>query len=825
MKEKFEIIAENLHLKGITKYIALGIFLIIILFISSKLLSIKPKEKEKQDIVFKLNGTKIITLYEYDKVEDLGVTAIDDNGKDVSSKVIKIGNVDTSKTGIYDITYKLNLNNQELRLERTYVVIANEGAYIELLGNKTINIGVGSKYVEPGYKAIDYMNGEVTDKVKVETTLDTNIPGEYVVVYSFVGSDDELKTATRTVIVNQVLPEDLSLELIGKEKIDMVVGQKYIDPGYKAKDNIEGDITEKVVTEGIVDTTKAGEYTIKYTVTNNSGIQKSIYRVVKVYEKNEGLLSFELIGKEKISIEEGTTYKDPGYKAIDTIDGDITNKVKIEGYVNTNTVGTYELKYTVTNSSGITKTLSRKVNVYAKKIGTITLEIKGNNPLLIENGGTYTEPGYKAVDTIDGDITSKVTVKGSVNTNLPGTYNIRYTVTNSTGITKEIIRKVIVGSDLTINLTNQTKGYSSDEISILVEVSGDSFKTLEFPNGKKINSKTAVYKVTANGEYKFKAYNINGREFINTIKITNIDKEGPTGSCTATINTTKTKTTIKVSATDTQSGINKYMYIVNGSTIEKTSSNIYVYNNKVNEVYVNLFDNVENQNKIKCNIIDEKPLDPGIQTGSGNIVYKKYGTISNYWLYLPDDYGEEQKPLLVYLHGKGEIGTSVKKLSNYAFIKYTNKGTRYNAIILMPQISSGEWSTENITTNLKKLIDEIVDKYNVDKSRISISGHSLGGIGTYAMVAKYPYFFSAAAPISGRYTTVKADKLIYTPIWALHGELDTSVSYDVDVKLISTVKSLGGNAQLTTFQRYGHNIVDKSLTETDVVNWLITSRR
>ena len=199
MKEKFEIIAENLHLKGITKYIALGIFLIIILFISSKLLSIKPKEKEKQDIVFKLNGTKIITLYEYDKVEDLGVTAIDDNGKDVSSKVIKIGNIDTSKTGIYDITYKLNLNNQELRLERTYVVIANEGAYIELLGNKAINIGVGSKYVEPGYKAIDYMNGEVTDKVKVETTLDTNIPGEYVVVYSFVGSDDELKTATRTI--------------------------------------------------------------------------------------------------------------------------------------------------------------------------------------------------------------------------------------------------------------------------------------------------------------------------------------------------------------------------------------------------------------------------------------------------------------------------------------------------------------------------------------------------------------------------------------------------------------------------------------------------
>ena len=605
----------------------------------------------------------------------------------------------------------------------------------------------------------------------------------------------------------------------------MIVGQRYIEPGYKAHDNIEGDITEKVITEGIVDTSKAGEYKVKYTVTNNSGIQKSIHRIVKVYEKNEGLLTFELIGKAKISIEEGTIYKEPGYKAIDTIDGNITNKVKIEGYVNINQVGDYTLTYTITNSSGITKKLSRKVNVYAKKIGTITIELKGNNPLLIENGGIYKEPGYKATDTIDADITSKVIVKGIVNTNLPGTYNITYAVTNSTGITKEIIRKVIVGSDLTIKLTNKTEGYAKDEVSILVEVSGESFKTLEYPNGQKINSKTAVYKVTTNGEYRFKAYNISGREFTSTIKITNIDKEGPTGSCTANINSTKTKTTIKVSATDTQSGINKYQYIIDGYSTDKIRNSTYTYNSAVSAVYVNLFDNVENQNKLKCNIIEEKPLDPGIYTGSGNIVNEKYGTISNYWLYLPDDYGEEQKPLLVYLHGKGEIGTSVKNLSNYAFIKYTNNGSRYNAIILMPQISSGDWSTDQITTNLKNLIDEITEKYNVDKSRISISGHSLGGIGTYAMIAKYPTFFAAAAPISGRYTTLKADKLAQTPIWALHGELDTAVSYSADVELINKIKSEGGNAQLTTFQRYGHGIIDKSLTETDVVNWLITSRR
>ena len=44
-------------------------------------------------------------------------------------------------------------------------------------------------------------------------------------------------------------------------------------------------------------------------------------------------------------------------------------------------------------------------------------------------------------------------------------------------------------------------------------------------------------------------------------------------------------------------------------------------------------------------------------------------------------------------------------------------------------------------------------------------------------------------------------------------------------ELINKIKSFGGNAQMTTLQRYGHGIVDKALLETDVVNWLITSRR
>ena len=296
MKEKFNIIADNLHLKGWTKYLALAIFFIIVLFVASKLLSFKPAKDNKKDIVFKLNGSKVVTIYEYDEITDDGVTATDEYGKDISSKVIKIGNVDTSKTGIYDVTYKLNTNGTELRLERTYVVIANEGAYIELMGNKIINLGLGSKYVEPGYVAVDYVNGEVTDKVEVTSNINTNVPGEYQVIYSFKGSDDEIKTATRIVRVHDILPDSLKLELLGNTNSDLLLGTPYKEPGYKATDDEEGDITDKVIIEGQVDTNKKGVYIIKYTVTNSVGIQKTQRRVVKVYEKQEGILSFALHG-------------------------------------------------------------------------------------------------------------------------------------------------------------------------------------------------------------------------------------------------------------------------------------------------------------------------------------------------------------------------------------------------------------------------------------------------------------------------------------------------------------------------------------------------
>ena len=75
----------------------------------------------------------------------------------------------------------------------------------------------------------------------------------------------------------------------------------------------------------------------------------SIPIYLKFIDKNKTEFYIQLNGKKIITIYTNQKYQEPGYKAKDSKDGDLTNKVKINGKIN-NKPGTYELIYSVTNS-------------------------------------------------------------------------------------------------------------------------------------------------------------------------------------------------------------------------------------------------------------------------------------------------------------------------------------------------------------------------------------------------------------------------------------------------------------------------------------------
>lgn len=126
---------------------------------------------------------------------------------------------------------------------------------------------------------------------------------------------------------------------------------------------------------------------------------------------------------------------------------------------------------------------------------------------------------------------------------------------------------------------------------------------------------------------------------------------------------------------------------------------------------------------------------------------------------------------------------------------------------------------------MKELIDFIVREYNIDTNRISITGISMGGFGTWEMALTYPNFFAAIAPVCGGGMSWRAGALKNLPIWAFHGDADNVVPIKNSVEMVNAVIAAGGNAKLTVFHNVTHNSWDEAYTSSNVVEWLVSKCR
>ena len=125
---------------------------------------------------------------------------------------------------------------------------------------------------------------------------------------------------------------------------------------------------------------KTGDYVILYNLKN----KYYLVRKISVVDKEKPVIN--IVGDEVEEIDFSSKYKEPYFTAFDNYDGDIKNKVKIKGKVNTKRSGTYKLTYKVSDSSGNTCKKTRTVIVKDKTQSTIkSPEIK------VLNGITYVE--------------------------------------------------------------------------------------------------------------------------------------------------------------------------------------------------------------------------------------------------------------------------------------------------------------------------------------------------------------------------------------------------------------------------------------------------
>lgn len=226
---------------------------------------------------------------------------------------------------------------------------------------------------------------------------------------------------------------------------------------------------------------------------------------------------------------------------------------------------------------------------------------------------------------------------------------------------------------------------------------------------------------------------------------------------------------------------------------------------------------------------DTKPEDKPAAVSSFRACSIKTNSLGElkYWLYTPSD-PTENMPLIVYLHGGSGKGDDLELITAVdGFPKYLRDGQLgdVRAYVIIPQLPSSQKGWANGASAVYELIQVTVSKFGIDEENISLTGHSMGGTGTWNLALSYPTLFARIAPLSGsiRVQPEYIEKLKNIPVWAFVGSADTIVPPDSSMEFVAALKEAGGNAGITIFGDADHFTVP-SLTyldkDIDLISWL-----
>jgi formylglycine-generating enzyme required for sulfatase activity len=281
-------------------------------------------------------------------------------------------------------------------------------------GSAWVDVPRGSNRVARG----GYWGSNASDCRSARRTnvYPTNRSNQYG--FRIIGSNDECSNDTVPPVIN----------LFGGASVTVDCGDLFMEPGFEAIDNCDGDITWAVSANDLTDTSIPGLYTVTYDVMDaamNAAVQ--VTRQVQVVDTVAP--DINVWGDTNMTHECSYEFIDPGVDAWDLCDGDVNSSVVIGGdTVNENVPGTYVMTYSATDSSdNTTGPITRTVTVMDMMPPEITL--LGNDMMSINCGGTFTDPGATAFDECEGDISAGIIVGGdTVNRLIPGDYFITYNV-------------------------------------------------------------------------------------------------------------------------------------------------------------------------------------------------------------------------------------------------------------------------------------------------------------------------------------------------------------------------------------------------------------
>jgi poly(3-hydroxybutyrate) depolymerase len=229
-------------------------------------------------------------------------------------------------------------------------------------------------------------------------------------------------------------------------------------------------------------------------------------------------------------------------------------------------------------------------------------------------------------------------------------------------------------------------------------------------------------------------------------------------------------------------------------------------------------------------------------TGGSTVATWQDGNVGGmaFKILLPDNYNAATAyPVVFYLH-QLDMGTggAVSGLMTEINPWFTSAAFRaHPAIVVAPLLDQSADMTGNavnfggvspsVTAGRDMalaVLASVLASHKYDPARVYVTGNSLGGIGTWEMIAFKPTLFAAAMPLAGanyaRDVNTTCAALKSKPIWAIHGGQDTSVPLAWDRAMAAQMKAIGGVMKYTEDASLGHDVWDTYYPQATSWNWL-----
>ncbi len=398
--------------------------------------------------VLALLGTSPLTVECHSVYTDAGATASDNCADNLTGSITVTNPVNANLPGSYTVRYNVNdgHGNNAVELTRAVTVVDSTPPVITRVGGASVKAECGLAYSDAGATAADACAGDLGSALAVDNPVNVNVLGVYTVRYTVSdGNGNSAIAVTRTVTVADTTRPVITL--LGADPILVECRSSYSDPGATAMDGCAGDRTASLVATNPVNVNLPGVYTVRYNVNDGNG-NNAVEATRRVSVVDVGVPVITLTGASPVTVECGGTYTEPGATAADNCAGDLTANIAVTNPVNTGLPGSYRVRYNVNDGNGNNAVeVARLVNVVDSTRPVLTL--LGGASVTAECGAVYSDAGAMAADVCAGDLTGNVAVDNPVNLTAPGSYTVRYSVSDGNGNSAVEVTRTVTVADTT----------------------------------------------------------------------------------------------------------------------------------------------------------------------------------------------------------------------------------------------------------------------------------------------------------------------------------------------------------------------------------------